>query len=809
MKSKFSGKKIAFVFSLQKAVNDEFARGLEILNMEELLFRHLKKEGFKRVLFYNGVDGLFAYDEESFRSRKKRKSLSVIKKREDKDKVLRRNLPESELPKTLETVLHNEKVKSAFIITDMFSLLENSDSVVLKELNQIIVDVKQHSVHNENILIFLDHSEATLEVIKNKLTHIRGISNLTHALFKDLNVKNLELTENVVFIDLPEKDEIRNLLNYLRLKYDKKTDFLEFERIVDEIYKYSKQNAVNLKGIMKRIIKSDITFEGVIKALGIKKELSGWERLNALKGIDNVKKEIKSIVKKLKRHKPKEYHTDEIKRIVDIDTKNADLHFLNILLTGNPGVGKTTIAKIIGEIFKEEGVLEGGQFIKVSKSDLVGEHVGESAIKTRNKIKQALGGVLFIDEAYALAQDEHFGRESINELVDAMSEYKGRLSVIAAGYEDDIKEFLKTNDGLKSRFNYKIHLYDYTPDVLEGIFDSIIEKKSLKISDEVKKIKREFFENFYKNRDKTSGNARFVESLADELEKSLLMYERDVITIDDFDKFKSFLPAKYVKFNTNPQSLKELNSLIGLKNVKKMIEMLIINIVQEQKKNKKVGLPHLMFAGNPGTGKTTVARIVYDIFKELGLAEGKFIEVGGRDLTGRYVGETEKKVTEIFKEAIGGVLFIDEAHTLAEGGENDYGKVALRTLIKLMEDYRGKISVIFAGYEDDLEKLKELDQGFESRIGMNVKFEDYDADELMEIFEYFAKNEELKLTDDARKKLKELISKMVENKGRYFGNARDVRKFFNHVKSNLNYRTYKNGIDGEGLYIITQEDIKE
>ena len=808
--SLISNERIYFFFSHFDTINDEFLDGLDLINLEEMILKELKKQGYKRILFYNGVDGLYAYDEKSLRKKKTslRKSLGSLRKDREKELKLQRAMSEEEFVKYLETVIKS-KEKTAVIITDLFAFLEHSSREVLKELNQIFIDIKQLSAENENKLIFLDPTNSKLDMIKEKLSQIRGIPNLTTSIFR--NIEELKITENVIFLDLPYQDEIRNLINYLRIKKSKEVNFLEIERIVDELFKYSRQNQKRLKDIHFKIKNSPIKLDDILDAIGEKKELRGFEKLDKLKGVENTKVQIEGIVKNLKNKKKKEVKLDTLRRFSTYK-EPKDKRLINIILTGNPGTGKTTIAEIIGEIFKEEGILEGGQFIKVSKSDLVGEHVGETAIKTRAQIEKAKGGVLFIDEAYALAEDEDFGKEAINELVAAMTEYYSDLCVIAAGYPDDMENFLKSNEGLKSRFPYKIHIDDYTPEILEAIFDE--KSKHLKLSREVKEIKKEYFKNFYQKRTKTSGNARFIDTLVAKLESNMVLNNRDYVSIDDFsDEFSEYLPAKYKKTPSVSKILEELDKYVGFDEVKKDLSKIFNSIIVSKKKNKAVYPPHIALLGNPGTGKTTVAEIIYRFFKEVGLLKGDFIKVKRADLVAGYVGQSALKTREVLEKAKGGVLFIDEAYDLVRG-EKDFGHEVVTEIIDFMEFHRGEISVILAGYKEPILKFIETNPGFKSRINSYIYLRDYNEDELFEIFKFMLKERGLKITPEALKEVKRIITNLVKNKEENFANAREIRKLVDLFETNLNDRlanmedfdTIKE--DDERLYLITVDDVR-
>ena len=258
----------------------------------------------------------------------------------------------------------------------------------------------------------------------------------------------------------------------------------------------------------------------------------------------------------------------------------------------------------------------------------------------------------------------------------------------------------------------------------------------------------------------------------------------------------------------------ELKSLIGLERVKEDVDSLR-NLIKIQALRKQQGLPntkvsyHCVFTGNPGTGKTTVARIVAGIYKELGLLKkGHLVEVDRSKLVAEYVGQTAPKTNKVIDEALDGVLFIDEAYSLL-GGENDFGSEAIATLLKRMEDDRDRLVVILAGYTNEIKEFIESNPGLQSRFNRYIQFDDYSAEELTEIFKRSLRKSHYKIKRDAFEKLQTVIEKAVATKDKHFGNARYVRNLFEKVVQNQANRLAKmDTIDNDELSIITLEDIK-
>lgn len=228
----------------------------------------------------------------------------------------------------------------------------------------------------------------------------------------------------------------------------------------------------------------------------------------------------------------------------------------------------------------------------------------------------------------------------------------------------------------------------------------------------------------------------------------------------------------------------QLDSLVGLDDVKKDIKNLM-NLVKVRRLRKENGLPippmslHMVFMGNPGTGKTTVARIISGLYAAIGVLEkGQLIEVDRSGLVAGYVGQTALKTQEVIKSALGGVLFIDEAYSLASGGENDFGREAIETILKAMEDHRDELIVVVAGYDGPMEKFINSNPGLQSRFNKYFYFPDYNGEQLLYIFKGQCKKNGYALTEEAEAEAKAMFEELYENRGENFGNGRDVRNVF-------------------------------
>jgi len=235
--------------------------------------------------------------------------------------------------------------------------------------------------------------------------------------------------------------------------------------------------------------------------------------------------------------------------------------------------------------------------------------------------------------------------------------------------------------------------------------------------------------------------------------------------------------------------LGKLDALVGLENIKQNVKSLI-NYVKIRKLREENELPnpplslHMVFMGNPGTGKTTVARILSELYRAIGvLTKGQLVEVDRSGLVAGFVGQTAPKTAEAVKSALGGILFIDEAYALAPdiSGGNDFGREAIETLLKLMEDHRDDLIVIVAGYSEPMGRFIGSNPGLESRFNRYFMFEDYNSDELYEIFSSMCAKSEYVITDDAARFAREHFRDLYDTRDENFGNARYVRNFFENI----------------------------
>ncbi len=500
---------------------------------------------------------------------------------------------------------------------------------------------------------------------------------------------------------------------------------------------------------------------------------------------------------------------------------------LHSVFLGSPGTGKTTVARIYGQILKALGLLSKGHLVETDRSGLIAPYVGQTEGKTDAKIKEALGGILFIDEAYSLSKGDDagsdYGSEAISVLLKRMEDHRDDLVVIVAGYDNPMEKFLRSNEGLKSRFSRHIHFDDFSANELVEIFQLSCSEGCYEIGSEALGLIRTLVSKAYSQRDESFGNARYVRNLFEDVvrNQNVRLAEsiqepshKDLITVipDDIPK------GPQVCSESLDELLAELNKLIGLEQVKSEIYELT-QFVRVQQMRRLQGLSddpvslHSVFFGNPGTGKTTVARIYGKLLNAMGLlSRGHVVETDRSGLVAGYIGQTEGKTDEKVREALGGILFIDEAYSLAKGedSQNDFGNEAISILLKRMEDHRDDFVVIVAGYDKPMAELLESNEGLKSRFSTHIHFPDYSPKELLEIFELFCKEKRYQINVAALKLVQRILETEYQNRDETFGNGRLVRNLFESVKKNQAVRiaeTLKSP-SGKDLCAILPEDIQ-
>jgi SpoVK/Ycf46/Vps4 family AAA+-type ATPase len=479
--------------------------------------------------------------------------------------------------------------------------------------------------------------------------------------------------------------------------------------------------------------------------------------LDAMIGLAPVKAQVRSIAASIEAARRR--------TVAGISTERPMRHFVFL---GPPGTGKTTVARVLAKIFYAFGLLQTPEVIEAHRANLVGEYLGATAIKTNELVDSALGGVLFIDEAYSLVnegdgQADRFGQEAVQALLKRAEDNRDNLIIILAGYEKQMESFLASNPGLASRFATRLKFGSYSPNEMTTLALAAIERRGEKLDEDARPVLYRKFEEVGRRRITDDlGNGRFVRSLIEKagqardvrvITSTTNTAEQDLLTIraEDLEQGYAELTSRLRGYEDTPTvegALAELDWLVGLEPVKQQVRAIAAQLRVAKMRTQHL-LPsqpparHFVFTGPPGTGKTTVSRILGRIFAAHGLlVRPEVIEAHRADLVGEHLGSTAIKTGKLIDSAMGGVLFIDEAYSLNNvgyDGGDAFGAEAVQTLLKRAEDDRDRLVIVLAGYPDDMDRFLRSNPGLASRFSTRVTFPSYSPDELVQIAGRLAK----------------------------------------------------------------------
>lgn len=747
-------------------------------------------------------------------------------------------------------MLNTSAGKTALVFTSLDDFLKSSTRAFLAYFE----DWKSLPNDNGNICIFVSKSIEP--------QNLQGLfENQNSIALRSLFVKGASSGtatfnhNSCLIIGSPLHDEILDLLEYLRIKgytyvyrnenneditvtkwlsfsagdaeslvktlsfFNRESDFSELKTIKETIEGFMRESREN----RVRITPDDIpplygqsagSYNDDEDPLYLLKSREGWEAAGKVVGdfIENYRANYKS--GNVDDGRVSAVHIERFEP--GHQAKRTRVKVPNFVLQGNPGVGKTEIANLIGRILQSEGIIKSGHTVIATRDKLVGQYVGSTAVQTAALIEQAQEGVLLVDEVYTLAENEQgsasFCSEAINTLVAAMTNKSYHFCVIFAGYANRMDEVWKMNEGLFSRFGEAniITIEEYKPPLLQKIFESSVTRKddtckSVVISDDVKDGLPEFFKNLYSDRDTVNfGNARDMNNLADTVKRraGIRHLHDDVITIErvDFgDKEKLFEKRGF----STSEIYSKLDDYIGLDFLKDMFsDQLSLKIECEEKGLEYPGPSHMIWAGNPGTGKSTAAQLTAELYHSLGIfGSDKPIYIDASNLVGQYVGHGEKNINDKMDEAIQHhtILVVEEAYQLTE---SQFGKRVIDAMLNRMETNRRDFNVVFIVYSDRVEEFLNCNPGLESRL-QRYDFKDYTAEQLYEIFALMCKKGRDKFSKSAGDSVLALFKKLYDGQLSKNGNARIVRKLIDEMRRKR-YRRVQNKI-GEEMGISVSE----
>jgi len=710
------------------------------------------------------------------------------------------------------------------------------------------------SESNENICIFLAPQMSCTD-LRKMFDDMENGAVLRNRFFNNDGTIN---RSTAIEVGLPNNDELSYMLDYLRIVGDKgkRLKFRQDDKkqICSSIMYLSREaeRDENRSGYLHAVYNNIVDYmvaqpeaEVVLNDDVVKKLYSKYrkvndsdplEKLKKTEGWESVATRIDEILRDF-RMKKKAAEQKVLKPAVPvekpacsnerIDVDDMDIGFKypipHFILRGNPGVGKTTVARLIGQILYNEGILQKGTTIEAKRDDLVGQYIGETAIKTTECVESAIESVLFIDDAYSLLEKgDHvnYAKEAIDTLVPIMTNpEKYRLCIIMAGYPEPMDEMLEMNAGLRSRFSKAniLTIEDYKPDLLRRIFVNDCKRDGYYFTGEKDGGESAldldlFFTNLYNQRNRADfGNARDIVAIAKEvkMQSSLRDDEERCIIEDDFGDYRKYFIKRGV--SSIDEIYAQIDKYVGMGFVKdlfKNIRFEVLDTIESKKRGiKPEPYPdHYIFAGNPGTGKTTVGKMIgefYHMMEVLGGAETKFVDAS--DIIGNHVGDSKDKIVEIMQDAIdhNQVLYIDEAYQISESA---YGNEIIGAMMTKMTENADDFKVIFGMYSNRVEAFLKMNAGLSRRLRV-VEFPDYTPDQLLEIFDRTIAAQGCTITDEAHERMRLILTHKYNVRGEDFGNAGEVKKMVIDMKRLRLERVYSENIEGDARYEYILDDI--
>ena len=673
------------------------------------------------------------------------------------------------------TLAEDENAYEKISILSEQSFLDNSETIlnVIKEKKIVaIYDCRQRLSRNSEeiwgqFLQSFDDTSSVCKIISASEDVIRGR-------FKDNEHLYYRLFRNHIYVDNMSKEEVYNeTIDLLEKENLQSSDEFNsgLKEYIDTVYKSADlKNQQFINDLVQRIL---LNYYGAEETMGVltekqipfyRKKLSSEQAEKAfdnLVGMEKVKETF-----------------EELKYMVQENAGGA-VPALHMAFVGNPGTGKTTVAQMAADLLYSIDVIQSNKVVSVSALDLIGEFVGQTAGRTKSYCQKAYGGILFIDEAYSIAVSgsgskqngtDQFRQECIATLLQEMENNRDRLMVILACYPKEMDDFLhKSNSGFASRIYKVVEFEDYTEEQLMEIFKRLCKKEHYCATIQALERVRLKLSALRYSRD--FGNARTVRNVFMEAKRMCNQEHRS-------GQGQKIIEARHVALETELKDFDtlnaELNAMIGLQSAKHEIQSAIATSRFAKESGLEVPISrHMLFIGNAGTGKSTVANLFCKMLYSVGAAKSpNCVSIAAGDLLGRA--NPVEELQEYCVKASGGVLFIDEAYAFQ--AYPAYCASCIAVLLDVMEKQRDELTIILAGYAMEMNDFLNQNQGLKSRFPITVPFEDYSIEELKDIFVSLCESYHFTVTPEAIEAFKEVIN--VEQKYPNFGNARTVRNVF-------------------------------